>query len=570
MEVSTVASSTASNNNNNTNNNNNNSTGSSDIDANTTTNTMSTNRGQLIGSVADDIHLQSHQQKSQQLMITVNKSVSNSFANNLDNFNNSIIVQNYNNATNFPNKIYHETSSILKQQQTKQPDQIHYETNQNNCDSLICNADLIAEVRDILDKLVLRVDGELLQLETIIQGKQSTTLNNNEQIKVIENAAAPVTDYYAETNYEIEESITFLQNPTPQVLKDDNCVSSNSDDATGDLVIDSVQPLDLQDDSPEQITPTTIQFDQTESSIDYPNQVESTTVQHETIESAEAQVHKSVVIQEEPQLEDYHDDSREEKTKDIITLRNLEISPPPTVAEEPPKDKETIADTTENHRQKRRRTCSPEATKLNESTENSGRSKRQRRQTKLFQAGDVQTDYILDGDDSLTPTPPAKSRTSRPTSRIRKKSTTSSSTSDVNSIAQVAVDTDQQIASKLYEKNDYLAIRNEDNSFYLCQLTEDVDTTRTMIKVRWLDIKEGEKFYFLTSQNDLIPQASIIMPVTFPDRPKNEKKGKQYFELEEEVRENIMERLKRSLNMTTESASTQESGTDGSQVSNAQ
>ncbi|GLJ59122.1 hypothetical protein SUGI_1493240 [Cryptomeria japonica] len=340
-------------------------------------------------------------------------------------------------------------------------------------------------------------------------------------------------------------------------------------DATGDLVIDSVQPLDQQDESPEQSTPTTIQLDQNVASIDSPNQIESTTVQHETIESSEAPVNKSVVIQEGMLLEDDNDDSREEKTKDIITLRNLEISPPPILCEEPTKDKETIADTHENHRPKRRRTCSPEATKLNDSTENSGRSKRQRRQTKLFQAGDVQTDYVLDGDDSLASTPSAKARTSRPTSRNRKKSTTSSSTSDVNSIAQAAIDTDQQIVNKLYEKNDYLAIRNEDNSFYLCQLTEDVDTTRTMIKVRWLDIKEGEKFYFLTSQNDLIPQASIIMPITFPDRPKNEKKGKQYFELEEEVRENIMDRLKRSLNMTTESASSQETGTDASQVSNA-
>lgn len=549
---------------------------SANIDATKT----NTNSAQLIANVNDGIHLQSHQQKSQQLnSITVNnRSVNNSFANNIDNFNNSLIVQNYDANTNFPNKTYHHDSrSVL----TK-PDQIQDQNNRNDCEPALCDADLVTEVNEILLELVMRVIDELFQQGSTAEGEPETIhLSNNEQIKVIEEVDVPLIEHQNTefiTNTRELTTTTAAQDSTPQdALKNGDSASSNSDDVNDNLVIDSVQPQDQQEESPEQTEPTTtIQPEQKEvTPSDQPDNIDKQAdAQRGDIESSVRQPDKSSDTQEEMQIDDDHDDSRDEKTKDIITLRNLEISPPPIAPEEPTKGKETTTDTTHNTesktREKRRRTNSSEAAKLDDSIESSGRSKRQRRQTKLFQAGDVKPEYILDGNDSSTSTPPAKTRTSKPTSRNRKKSSTSASTSDDKpAVAQASVDTDQQVA-KIYEKNDFLAIRNENNSFYLCQLAEDVDASRTIIRVRWLDVKEGEKVYFLTSDYDKIPQASIIMPISFPDRPKNEKRGKQYFELEDDVRENIMERLKRSLNMTTESISTQESSTDVSQVSNTQ
>lgn len=532
--------------------------------------------------IADDIHLQSHQQKSQQLnSITVNnRSVNNSFANNIDNFNNSCIVQNYDADINFPNKTYrHDSGSVFQK-----PDQIQYQNNQNDCQPALCDADLVTEVYDILVELVMRVNGELFEQDSTAKGQPETIQqSNHEQIKVTGNLDdVPLIEHQdediANTRELTSTTTTAVQDSTPQdALKYGDSASSNSDDVNDNLVIDSVQPQDPQEGSPEQTaTTTTIRPEQEEvKSNDHPdNNDNQADAQQDDMESSLVrQPDKSSDNQEKMQIDDDHDDSRDEKTKDIITLRNLEISPPPVAPEEPTKEKETTTDSTHSteskNSTKRRRTNSYEVVKLDDSIESSGRSKRQRKQTKLFQAGDVKPEYVIDGDDSSTSTPPAKARTSKTTSRNRKRSSTSASTSDVKpAVAQASVDTNQQVA-KIFEKNDFLAIRNENNSFYLCQLAEDVDASRTIIKVRWLDVKEGEKLYFLTSDYDKIPQASIIMPIVFADRPKIEKK-KQYFELEDDVREAIMERLKRSLNMTTESISTQESGTDVSQVSNAQ
>jgi len=100
-----------------------------------------------------------------------------------------------------------------------------------------------------------------------------------------------------------------------------------------------------------------------------------------------------------------------------------------------------------------------------------------------------------------------------------------------------------------YEKNDYLAIRNEENLFYLCQLTENVRVQKPHIKVRWLDTNDGGKTYFLTSHYDMVPQKSIIMPV-IPITLKGKRKGQQIFALDDQVKESIMDRLKKSLHFS--------------------
>lgn len=222
-----------------------------------------------------------------------------------------------------------------------------------------------------------------------------------------------------------------------------------------------------------------------------------------------------------------------ESHQDMVTLRNLEISPPPPYSYE---------SSSADGKRKRVSTESTSTTCQPESTDEGGRSKRQRRQTKLFQVSET-----------------TRSRSSRSGSRTRKKSTTSSTTSetDQNSNAQdtpaVLHNTTDLQDVIYYEKNDYLAIRNEENTFYLCQLTESVRVFKPYIKIKWLDTKDDGKTYFLTQQYDTVPHKSIIMPVCLK-KLKRDKKGGQIYILDDQDEEIIMERLKRSLNMASESS----------------
>lgn len=257
-------------------------------------------------------------------------------------------------------------------------------------------------------------------------------------------------------------------------------------------------------------------------------------------------------------------DVQEDKAKDIVTLKNLEISPPPPAEgtekinevkmEEEAKLSESSTKRQTNKR--KRNDNSGSVPERCESTESGGRSKRQRTQTKLFQAGDAKS---YEEQTSLTGSTKTKPST-QPTARNRKKSTTSSN-SDANlltaqdSITQDSTADQQDVIC--YEKNDYLAIRNEEDTFFLCQLAETVRVKRPLLRVRWLDTKNGGQTYFLTHQFDKVPRKSIIVPVSLK-KLKSEKKGEQTFTLSDHDRINIEERLKRSLNAQTECGSSQE------------
>lgn len=96
-----------------------------------------------------------------------------------------------------------------------------------------------------------------------------------------------------------------------------------------------------------------------------------------------------------------------------------------------------------------------------------------------------------------------------------------------------------------YDKNDFLAIRNEENTFYLAQLAETVRSAKPNMKVRWLDTEDNGKTYFLTNQYDQIPQKSIIMPVEL-NKLKSDKKH-SYYAMDDEVKENVLDRLSKSI-----------------------
>lgn len=260
-------------------------------------------------------------------------------------------------------------------------------------------------------------------------------------------------------------------------------------------------------------------------------------------------------------------DVQEDKAKDMVTLKNLEISPPP-LAEGTEKNNEEKTEgetelgkvSTKGQPKKRKRNDnSGSAPERCESTESGSRTKRQRTQTKLFQAGDAKSYEEPTLLSSSTKTKPS----TRPAARNRKKSTTSSN-SDANLTAQdnIIQDTTTDLQDVIfYEKNDYLAIRNEEDSFFLCQLAETVRVKRPLLRVKWLDTKNGGQTYFLTSHYDKVPRKSIIVPVSL-NKLKSEKKGEQTFTLSDHDRLNIEERLKRSLNAQTELGSSQESGAD--------
>lgn len=261
--------------------------------------------------------------------------------------------------------------------------------------------------------------------------------------------------------------------------------------------------------------------------------------------------------------------------KDIVALRKLEITPPPPSSDVTsekrsdspatnayPPSQQPMTSTQKSAKRKKLTTTPPVAlTKYETDDESknsaSSRSKRQRTQTKLFQAGEVSYDEDLD--DSLT-NRSKKPRISRQSTSTSRKSSIAPSPSPVEqrpdiSATKVVQRTDDQQDVIFYEKNDYLAIRNEENTYYLCQLMENVRSNRPTIRVKWLDTTDEGKTYFLTSQFDMIPQKSIIMPVV-PNKLKTGRRGEQVFALDDQVKDNIMERLKRSLGVVSSSQET--------------
>lgn len=226
------------------------------------------------------------------------------------------------------------------------------------------------------------------------------------------------------------------------------------------------------------------------------------------------------------------DDEEVNKTKDIVMLRNLEITPPPQelIIKATPSPNATRD--IENNNTANRRRSSSKRTQSEQSDESSVsvRSKRQRKQTELFQA------------ESVIKT---NSSSSSSTSSTRKQAKPDTTTTQINHEEQKFQDV------IFYEKGDHLAIRNEENTFYLCQLTENVRVQKTFVKIRWLDTEDQGETYFLTSHYDKVPQKSILMPVTL-EKLNKEKKSKSAFTINDQIKNSIMDRLKRSINMPAE------------------
>ena len=240
-----------------------------------------------------------------------------------------------------------------------------------------------------------------------------------------------------------------------------------------------------------------------------------------------------------PIIED--DDDDYDKPKDIVTLRNLEITPPPPPPAEELEsnigDEEEPERSSSNSRNNKR--THSESTELSDESMSGGRSKRLRRQTKLFQVEEAKK--------PVKTAKASKVQTEKPTSS-RKRTTSTKKQAPIPPQPQISQELQDVI---FYEKNDYLAIRNEENSFYLCQLAENVRVQKPLIKVKWLDTADDGKTYFLTAHYDKVPQKSIIMPVIL-NQLKTGKKSEQLFSLDDEHKESVMDRLRRSLNVTTE------------------
>lgn len=276
-----------------------------------------------------------------------------------------------------------------------------------------------------------------------------------------------------------------------------------------------------------------------------------------------------------PLLDVSIDDDYDNRPKDIVTLRNLELTPPPT-------DETTVTPEPKSTQRRTKRTLSESTSETNEDSNTEGRSKRQRKQTQLFQVVTTkETRKSVAIDQTKTPKSSNKSisssaqkQTKTPAGSV-KRGTKSKSPVSMPLAQQHLPPTPtpppqsqpaqpqlqpQQLSPSLappmqippdvifYEKNDYLAIRNEENSFYLCQLTESVRIQKDFIKIRWLDTKDDGKSYFLTAHYDKIPQKSIIMPVLL-EKLKSQRRGEQRFSLDDQNKDNIMDRLKRSLNI---------------------
>lgn len=460
------------------------------------------NTGQLL---ANNDNMQSHEQKSQ--VILINNSINN--ANNNVNANNSI--SNCNNGNNLTTKLRQDdTISSHERGRT--------ETVANESATMIVTNQISSsDSLETRNSIILTVNDNQLKLDVnwIIE-KLLSQLGTKETVA--------------------SEAIKFSSN--------DNKINNAEDD--NDVI-------DEEDDS-EPIAPNEERQSQTDS---------QTQILSDITTASESDTTKTSILTQV--LDDYDEDV---KSKDIVTLRNLEITPPPQptiIADEDMAvdDHQTQdAKETTSRKGKRKRTDSIEQTNQSSTIDTSeGRSKRQRTQTKLFQVGEsakvstrhssstiFYTEKAATGRRRSSTASTKSSKKNDGVSLAAPKTTTATDNKQLPSIGQDA----QHQNVIYYEKNDYLAVRNLDDLFYLCQLSENVRVNKESIKVKWLDTKDGGKTYFLTSQYDMVPQRSIIMPVIL-NKLKSEKKGEQLFSLDDQDKDNIMERLKRSINSKAES-----------------
>lgn len=364
-----------------------------------------------------------------------------------------------------------------------------------------------------------------------IHQKPSVTLMKNGSSS-LDNGSSPMDCSVSDDDHKIID-----QQATAEKPRDESISRIDNNNITGK---GSIIPLDILCDDIKLIIETLI--DRVETELMQPVIVASS--QSSSIyvnESSFTEITSFIT----PILVDEEEDC---KPKDIVTLRNLELTPPPQPADERNQTPEAT------NERKKKRSHSESARPIEEAT-SSGRSKRQRRQTQLFQVGDTINTRKTTRNSSGPSTPAPRTADSvrkhlRPSTTKRKPKCESPSPVPP-ALAPLAQEEASQIPPDVifYEKNDYLAIRNEENHFYLCQLTENVRVEKPHIKIRWLDTKDGGSTYFLTSHYDMVPQKSIIMPVILINL-KGKKKGQHLFMLDDQVKDGIMDRLRRSLNIS--------------------
>lgn len=522
-------------------------TNSSSNDSNTNNNLNNSNNngnGQLI----DKDNLQSHQQRAQFIMSTkgINDCIGNSFVNPADK------------SCQIGATTFNESPRIESVEDN--PAKLSSDDSGEN--------HLPNVVRELLDKILSEIES---QMSSNNHQPGSTTLIDSE----IKNQGLS-RDLTLPLN--ITSSNQTAESPKRQPL------DLSPDEATSDLVIDADIPSnDSQGNTPktDQSEPDALD-ESTQDLTEKPFATEILTtnpvIENEistqaqppsnvnnqadkVVEEQPAEAKKSIeqdlninTASEEVPLvnDDDQEDLQEEKTKDIVTLRNLEITPPPPPPENHSIKKESDEEDTSKRvqGQKRKRSTASESTTESNQTTEGGRSKRQRTQTKLFQAGQAKVEVQQAPKNPIS----RKSRTSTSSVQKCRKKSTGPSISDKNLSNTQNCIVQQPLESQdviFYEKNDYLAVRNEENTFYLCQLAENVKVDRPLMKIRWLDTRDDGKTYFLTSQYDKVYQKSIIMPVT-PNILKSGKKNEQLFSLDDQVKANIMDRLSKSLSAQTE------------------
>lgn len=77
----------------------------------------------------------------------------------------------------------------------------------------------------------------------------------------------------------------------------------------------------------------------------------------------------------------------------------------------------------------------------------------------------------------------------------------------------------------VFYRNVFLAVRNTDNGFFLCQSTHNVQKTSTSVRIRWLSEDETKKNIYRMDYTDSIDVESILTEVSL------NKLGKGKFEL---------------------------------------
>ena len=95
----------------------------------------------------------------------------------------------------------------------------------------------------------------------------------------------------------------------------------------------------------------------------------------------------------------------------------------------------------------------------------------------------------------------------------------------------------------LYQKHDSVAVRNEEGTFFLCKLMQDVRESGGNIKIRWYSEVKGETHFYRLDFHDHIQSATIIMNVNL----KQTERGK--YELKKRDLVRIENQLVRSLNV---------------------